>query len=228
MSSMGEMPMPGGWTMTMTWMRMPGQTWPGAAASFVGMWGVMMAAMMLPSLVPMLWRYHQAVGGQNHTRVWRLTTIVGAGYFVVWTAFGIAAYPLGVALATFEMQQPAVARAVPAAIGVVVLVVGALQFTEWQRRQLACCREMQACGCALPADTRTAWRCGLRLGLHCCSCCAGLTTLLLVAGVMDVRVMAFVTAAITIERLAPGDAQVARALGAVVVVVGLVLIVKTL
>jgi hypothetical protein len=53
MSAMGEMPMPGGWTMAMAWMRMPGQTWAGAAASFLGMWVVM----MLPSLVPMLWRY---------------------------------------------------------------------------------------------------------------------------------------------------------------------------
>ena len=61
MSAMGEMPMPGGWTMSMAWMRMPGQTWPGAAASFFGMWIVMMVAMMLPSLVPMLWRYRQAV-----------------------------------------------------------------------------------------------------------------------------------------------------------------------
>ena len=57
MSAMGEMPMPGGWTMSMAWMRMPGQTWPGAAASFLGMWVVMMVAMMLPSLVTMLWRY---------------------------------------------------------------------------------------------------------------------------------------------------------------------------
>jgi predicted metal-binding membrane protein len=59
MSAMGEMPMPGGWTMSVAWMRMPGQTWPGAAASFLGIWVVMMVAMMLPSLVPMLWRYRQ-------------------------------------------------------------------------------------------------------------------------------------------------------------------------
>jgi predicted metal-binding membrane protein len=51
---MGEMSMPGGWTMSMAWTLMPGQTWPGAAASFLGMWTVMMVAMMLPSLVPML------------------------------------------------------------------------------------------------------------------------------------------------------------------------------
>ena len=78
MSAMGEMPMPGGWTMSMAWMRMPGQTWPGAAASFLGMWVVMMVAMMLPSLVPMLWRYRQArtrgragLGGSSSRRAQR-------------------------------------------------------------------------------------------------------------------------------------------------------------
>jgi len=71
MSAMGEMPMPGGWTMSMAWMRMPGQTWPGAAASFLGMWVVMMVAMMLPSLIPMLWRYRQAVGRTGETRLGR-------------------------------------------------------------------------------------------------------------------------------------------------------------
>ena len=64
MSAMGGMSTPGGSTMSMVWMRMPGQTWPGAAASFLGMWIVMMAAMMLPSLVPMLWRYARPLAGQ--------------------------------------------------------------------------------------------------------------------------------------------------------------------
>src|SRR5689334_17779191 len=51
MSDMSDMPMPGGWTMSMTWMQMPGRTWLGTAASFLAMWIVMMVAMMLPSLV---------------------------------------------------------------------------------------------------------------------------------------------------------------------------------
>src|SRR5213595_896212 len=141
MSGMGEMPMPGGWTMSMAWMRMPGQTWPGAAASFMGMWVVMMVAMMLPSLVPMLWRYRQAVGKTSETRLGRLAALVGVGYFVVWTVFGMAAFPLGVALAAVEMQQPALARAVPIAVGVVVLMAGCLQLTAWKARHLAYCRE---------------------------------------------------------------------------------------
>jgi predicted metal-binding membrane protein len=49
------------------------------------MWVVMMVAMMLPSLVPMLWRYRQAVGRTGETRLGRLTALVGVGYFFVWT-----------------------------------------------------------------------------------------------------------------------------------------------
>src|SRR6201988_3697372 len=98
MSEMGDMPMPGGWTMSMAWMRMPGQTWLGAAASFLGVWIVMMVAMMLPSLVPMLSRYREAVSRAGETRLGRLTALAGAGYFFVWSVFGTAAFPLGVLL----------------------------------------------------------------------------------------------------------------------------------
>jgi predicted metal-binding membrane protein len=225
-SAMSEMPMPGGWRMSMAWMRMPGQTWPGAAASFLCMWVVMMVAMMLPSLVPMLLRYRQAVGRTGETGLGRLTALVGAGYFFVWTGFGMAAFALGVALAAVETQLPALARAVPIAVGVVVLIAGALQFTAWKAHHLACCREAPGRGRSLPADAGTAWQHGLRLGLHCSTCCAGLTGILLVIGVMDLRAMAVVTAAITLERLAPAGERVARAIGAVVLGAGLVLIAR--
>ncbi len=226
MSAAGEMAMPGGWTMSMAWMRMPGQTWPGAAASFLGMWIVMMAAMMLPSLVPMLERYRQAVGRAGEARLDLLTARVGLGYFLVWTAFGVAAYPLGVALAAIEMQQPALARAVPIAVGVVVLVAGLLQLTAWKARALACCREAPGLGRTLPADAGTAWRHGLRLGLHCSICCAAPMAILLVVGVMDLGAMAVVAAAITLERLAPAGALVARATGTVAIGTALVLIAR--
>ncbi|CAB3648062.1 hypothetical protein LMG24238_00924 [Paraburkholderia sediminicola] len=232
MSAMGEMPMPGGWTMSAAWMPMCGQTWSGLAASFLGMWVVMMVAMMLPSLVPMLRRYRDAVGGtggKGVTGLGWLTTVVGLGYFFVWTAFGIVAFPLGVALAALEMQQPALARAVPLAVGVIVLIAGALQFTAWKARRLACCRATPGrclMSPALPADAATAWRHGLQLGLHCSYCCAGLTIVLLVAGVMDLRVMAVVTAAITVERLAPRGDRAARVIGAGIVGAGVLLIAR--
>jgi predicted metal-binding membrane protein len=224
MSLMAEMPMPGGWTMSMTWMRIPGQTWPGAAASFLGMWIAMMTAMMLPSLVPMLGRYRRAVGGAAETRLGRLTALAGLGYFVVWAMLGLAVFPLGVAFAALAMTEPLLARAVPIAAGMVVLIAGALQFTDWKARRLACCRAAPGRGRMLPADAGTAWRHGLRLGLHCSTCCAGPMAVLVVVGVMDLRAMAVVTAAITAERLAPAGERVARAFGIAGVVAGLLLI----
>jgi predicted metal-binding membrane protein len=226
MSAMGEMPMPGGWSMSMAWMRMPGRTWAGTAAWFLCMWVVMMVAMMLPSLVPMLSRYRQAVGGPGEPRLGRLTALVGVGYFFVWSVLGVAAFPLGIALAAVEMDQPPLARVVPIAIGVVVLMAGFLQLTAWKARCLACCREAPGRGRTLPGDAGTAWRHGLRLGLHCSYCCADLMAILLVSGVMDLRAMALVTAAITVERLAPAGERVARATGAVVVGAGLFLIAR--
>jgi predicted metal-binding membrane protein len=226
MPATAGMPMPGGWRMSMAWMRMPGQTWPGAAASFLGMWVVMMVAMMLPSLLPMLRRYRTAVGTAGDGRLGWLTLFVGAGYFGVWTLVGVAAFPLGVGLAEVEMRLPALARAVPAAVGGVVLVAGALQLTAWKARQLACCREAPGCGRRLPPDAGTAWRHGLRLGTDCVRCCAGLMAILLVIGVMDLRVMAIVAVAIAVERLAPAGERMARGAGAVLAGAGLLMLVR--
>ncbi len=226
MSAMGGMPMPGDWTMSMAWMRMPGQTWPGAAASFLGMWIVMMVAMMLPSLAPMLWRYRQAVGSTGETHLGPLTALVGVGYFFVWTIFGMVAFPLGVALAAVEMQMPVLARTVPIAVGVLIVIAGALQFSAWKARHLTCCREAPGRGRTLPTDAGTAWRHGLRIGLHCSRCCVGFMAILLVIGVMDLRAMAVVAAAITVERVAPAGERVAQAIGAVLVGAGLFLIAR--
>ena len=102
--------MPGGWTMTMVWMRMPGQTWPGAALAFVEMWAVMMAVMMLPAFISMLRPYRDDVAGPGAPLTWRLLALVAAGYFVVWTLVGAALFPLGAAFAAVAMYQPAFAR----------------------------------------------------------------------------------------------------------------------
>ena len=228
MSAMRDMPMPGGWGMSMMWMRMPGQTWPGVATAFLGMWLVMMVAMMLPALMPMLWRYRRADAVVRHAHGGALTVLVGAAYFFVWTLFGVIAFAVGATLTSLEMQLPALARAVPGAIGAIVLIAGIVQFSAWKAHHLECCRAMPDCCAAFRADLRTAWRHGVRLGLHCVHCCLGLTTLLLVVGVMDLRAMAFVTAAISVERLASRGLRVERCIGAILVVTGLFVIARAM
>ena len=200
-SMSGDMPMPGGWTMSMAWMRMPAQSWLVAAAMFMLMWVVMMVAMMLPSLAPIL----------RHRRERRW--LVAAAYFLVWTIFGAAAYAIGMALAAAEMRAQGFARVVPAATAAALFLAGLVQITPWKARHLGCCR-------AVAMPTRGAWNDGIRLGVHCVLCCSGLILVLLVLGVMNLAVMLFVSAAITIERLAPRPEVVARAIGIAVLVAG--------
>jgi predicted metal-binding membrane protein len=226
MSGMPGMEMPGGWTMSMAWMRMPGQSWSEAALSFLGMWLVMMIAMMLPAVAPGLWRYRQSLAAAG-VRPDGLTAAAGAGYFSVWTAFGALAFPPGVLLAAAEMRMPSVARAVPFAAAVCVMVAGALQASRWKARQLECCAGLHRP--ALPPTLSAAWRHGVRLGLDCCRCCAPFTLLLFVAGVMDLAAMALVTIVISFERWAaersartsaPPARRIARAIGVAMSAVG--------
>jgi predicted metal-binding membrane protein len=189
---------------------MPAMAMPPAAASFIGMWTVMMAGMMLPSFVPMLWRYRRAANqrGSDHLE---LSALVCAGYFSVWTAWGFVVFLL--------MQLPAVEHAGPLAFASVMLIAGALQFTTWKTRHLACCRSAECQG-SVGNGSGTALRYGLRLGIHCSCCCAGSTAILLATGLMDLRAMVLTTAAITAERLAPSGEQVARLIGVFVVATG--------
>lgn len=225
MSALGDMPMPGGWTMSMAWMPMPGQTWLGALASFVGMWTVMMIAMMLPSFVPSLLRYRQGMGSIRDKRLNWLTALVALGYFFVWTMWGAIVFPLGALLVQVEMHNPVLARIVPIAAGIVIVIAGAMQFSRWKAHHLTYCRE-SANASTFRANPVTAWRHGLRLGLHCACGCAGFTAILLVIGVMDLRVMALMTLAITAERIASDGQHIAKTTGMFVVGIGLLSIAR--
>src|SRR6185295_3754108 len=83
-SMSGGMPMAGGWTMSMAWMRRPGQTRLGAGVSFMGRWVGMMVAMILPSLLPTQLNYRRSVTGADHTRLGALSLLVSAGYLLLW------------------------------------------------------------------------------------------------------------------------------------------------
>jgi len=191
--------------MSMAWMRMPAQTWLSAAAMFMLMWATMMVAMMMPSLAPAL--------RHRGDKRW----LAAIAYFFIWTLFGAAAYIAGITLAAAEMRSPALARSAPIATAAVLLLAGLIQITPWKARHLACCRAMSA---SSAPGLRAAWNDGIRLGIHCVLCCSGLIAVLLVLGVMNLTVMLVISAAITIERLAPRPALVARATGIAVIAAG--------
>jgi predicted metal-binding membrane protein len=227
MSSMPGMEMPGGWTMSMTWMRMPGQAWSGVAASFLGMWMVMMVAMMLPALVPMLAVYRDALPRGARARRGLLTLRVAAAYFGTWLALGALSFPVGICLAQLAMHTPEIARVAPGVAGIVLMIAGASQFSGWKRRQLERCRQTVDCCRAMAAEPRAAWRHGVDLGARCLRCCAPLTAALFVLGVMDLAAMAWITVAIGIERLLPRGERAARVIGVALLAGGIFVLTNT-
>jgi predicted metal-binding membrane protein len=132
----------------------------------------MMAAMMLPALAPMLWHDRRSPGTTSEVLRDRLSALAGPGVFLRLELPGLAVFPLGVTAAAVEMGHPALARVVPIAAGLVVLIAGALQFPHWKAHHLACCREAPGRGCVLPACTEAAWRQGLQFGFHCGLSCS--------------------------------------------------------
>src|SRR5437870_4647589 len=100
------MAMPGGWTVSMAWMPMPGETRLAAAAGFLAMWVAMMGAMMMPSLVPTLARDRPALESPS-------PALAGAGYFAVWAVMGAGVYVVGTVLVAAELRWPALAPAMP-------------------------------------------------------------------------------------------------------------------
>ena len=219
-SMSGGMAMPGGWIMSMAWMRMPGQNWLIAAAMFIGMWVVMMVAMMLPPLIPTLWSYRRSIRGLAEGRLSGLTALAGAGYFFVWAALGAVAYILGCVLAAAEMRWLALARYVPVATGGVLVLAGWFQFTAWKARRLGRCRDAPACSLPEYPNPWSAWRKGLGWGVDCGLCCCGFMVVLLVTGVMNLAAMAMLATAITLERLVPKPERATRVAGIAMIVAG--------
>lgn len=210
----------------MSGMPMPGQTWPAAAASFLGIWVVMMVAMMLPSLVPMLLRYRRSVRDVEGIHLHGLTALVGVAYFITWAVIGMAGYAAGAGVMALEMRWGKVAHWLPVAAGVALLVAGGVQFTSWKARRLALWREGSGCDCAPAPNALGAWRHGLRLGVRCSFCCGSLMLALIATGMMDLVAMATVTLAISAERLAPAPLGVARLVGVAVIAVGVLTIAR--
>ena len=211
---MSDMPMSGG-AMSAMWTPMPGQSWLALAGSFTGMWLGMTAAMMLPSFLPVLWRYRSGFGHQLAARM-------ALGYSGIWLALGAAVFPLGATLAALGARLPAV---VPIATGMLVLIGSLVQLSPWKARSLARCRAAgnSRCSATRPAH---AWRDGVQMGLRCAHSCSGLMTIQLAVGLMDYRAMAVVTAAITAERLAPAGERVARITGGLAVASGVILLMR--
>ena len=170
------------------------------------MWAAMMAAMMMPGASPMV----AAFATINRRRRERSaphvpTAIFLLGYLTAWASFSLLATALQWLLQMSGLLTTMMQSASYYFSAVLFLAAGLYQFSPLKERCLSLCRSPD--GFIL-----SEWRdgalgaavMGLRHGVFCMGCCAGLMVLLFAVAVMDLRWVAALTVLVTAEKLLPG------------------------
>jgi predicted metal-binding membrane protein len=198
----------------------------GSVSFYVSAWVVMMAAMMFPSISPMV-RTYALVQRSRYARrgLGKPVSAIAAfvtGYLLIWTAFGLAAY------ATFNLGRSLDIRALSwdqggsYLAGGVIFAAAVYQLTPFKDACLSRCRS--------PLDFLTErWRdgvggallLGLEHGAWCVGCCWAMMAALFALGVMSIAWMVFIAAVIAAEKLLPWKTATNRGIALMLVVLGL-------
>jgi predicted metal-binding membrane protein len=205
---------------------MPAGGWSFAgAATFVALWTVMMAAMMLPAAAPMILIFASAQA-QRAGDVTVPTWIFIVGYLLVWAFAGVlvyAAVQIGSDIAT-RLTSLERARWAPLALGATLVTAGLYQFTPIKRICLTRCRSPFTFVALSWRDGRLgALRMGLQHGAYCLGCCWALFAVLVAAGVMSLAWMLLLAALVFVEKVLPDGPCAASVIGLALVALGLVL-----
>jgi predicted metal-binding membrane protein len=192
---------------------------PAALAIFVVAWQLMIAAMMLPSSLPLIRLFHDVASGQE--RPARATSALIGGYAGVWTAFGFVAFLFDVVVHR-SVERVAFLESHPEVIAASVLfVAGAFQFSDLKDRCLSECRH--------PAPflishygrgARAAFRLGIAHGVFCLGCCWALMLVGFAAGVANLWWMAALTAVMVYEKTARRGRQAVIPIGIGLILAG--------
>jgi predicted metal-binding membrane protein len=193
----------------------------GGLAWFVGVWVVMMAAMMLPSLAPAAVAYSSLA--ERRAPVGRQpvpTLVFVGGYLVAWTLYGLIAYAVYGLAADAAPGLLAWNRGGRYVAAGALVCAGIYELTPLKQACLRRCRGPIAVLGRWRDDPAGALEMGLRHGRDCIGCCLGLMLTLFALGVMSLAWMAIVGAAIAAEKLLPRGGRVALGVGAAVIVAG--------
>jgi predicted metal-binding membrane protein len=169
---------------------------PGSPGSFAVTWVVMMAAMMLPTAVPLVFEFARSAEARSG---WQPATgLLGFTYLSVWLAFGLICYVLRSALPMSLPNQ--------GLVGLVALVLAGLYaLTPIKRASEARCRELCALhGSSLPFNLmRSALVVGVKYGLSCVGCSAALMVAMVIIGMSNLTWILILSGLVLVYKLAP-------------------------
>ena len=193
----------------------------GALGWFLGVWVVMMTAMMFPSVWPTVALYSQMA-----RRRWRAAPLVfAAGYIAAWTAAGLVAYGLfavGRELLGDELAWDNAGRWLA---GGTLVVAAAYELTPLKDVCLTKCRSPLGFLIGTWRDGLLGgFNMGARHGAWCVGCCWALMASLFALGVMSLAWMAFIAALIGLEKTLPWRRVVNYATAALLLLLGIALL----
>jgi predicted metal-binding membrane protein len=167
----------------------------GSFGPFAASWAVMMAAMMLPSAIPLVFEFAQRT---ERRRGWRAATaLLGATYLGVWLAFGVVCYMLYNAVGMPWPNQGLVG-------GAALVIAGLYALTPVKRASEGLCRERCALHGPLPFNVmRSGVVAGARYGVSCLGCSAGLMVTMVLIGMANLVWMIVLAALVLVYKLAP-------------------------
>ena len=197
----------------------------GSLSFYVGAWVLMMAAMMFPSIVPMVLTYARIrsarLARRSDLTLGSSGTFV-AGYLVVWTAYGLAAYALFALGRALSIDALAWDRAGPYVAGGVLVAAALYELTPAKDACLRRCRGPFAFLTEAWRDGHFgAPRMGIEHGLWCVGCCWALMAALFALGVMSIGWMVFVAGLIAAEKLLPWRKGPSRAIASLLAILGI-------
>ena len=167
----------------------------GSLGSFSAGWSVMMAAMMLPSALPLVFGFARIAEGR---RRWQAATaVLGVTYLSMWLTFGLMCYLVASALPMSWRDQGLLG-------GLALVLAGVYGLTPIKRANEARCRELCALHGPLPFGLmRSAVAVGARYGLSCIGCSAALMSALVVIGMSNLTWIVIVSGLVLVSKLAP-------------------------
>jgi len=171
----------------------------------LAMWAIMMAAMMLPSIVPMVLSFALLSRQRRAQRLpYGRTSVFILGYLTVWSGFSLLATLAQWGLLEARLVTPMTMSATPLLGGALLVMAGIFQLTPLKHACLGKCASPLGFLLTEWRDgTLGAWIMGLRHGAYCVGCCGLLMALLFVFGVANVLWVAALSIYVMVEKMLP-------------------------
>jgi predicted metal-binding membrane protein len=189
---------------------------------FLAVWVAMVAAMMFPAVAPMILMFARVSANRRaNGKTWAPTSAFVAGYVLLWTAIGAAAFLLATGGEELAERAHVVGDDAARVGALLIVTAGVYQFSALKDRCLTECRSPLAFLSEHWRDgDRGALAMGVHHGLHCAGCCWALMAMLFPLGMMNIAALGAVTLFIYAEKALPGGQVLRYAAGVGLVAFG--------